>query len=80
MNAFVLTDLSTGLLLADSTTATSAPVIPIGGLWFWGLLLAACLVWYSTVTIYVAIRGALDIKHMLARLQHLSRWDQEPPN
>jgi hypothetical protein len=35
---------------------------------FWAALLAACLVWYSTVTVYVAIRGALDIKHMLARL------------
>ena len=29
----------------------------------------ACLVWYSTVTVYVGIRGALDIKHMLARLR-----------
>jgi hypothetical protein len=37
--------------------------------WFWGLLLAACLIWYSTVTVYVAIRGAMDIKHMLGRLQ-----------
>ncbi len=47
--------------------------------WFWGAILAACIVWYSTVTIYVAIRGALDIKHMLARLQRLSTWDSEPP-
>ena len=43
----------------------------LGPHWFWGLLLAACLVWYSTVTIYVAIRGGLDIKHMLARLKDL---------
>ena len=36
---------------------------------FWSLLAIACLVWYSTITIYVAIRGAIDIKHMLARLR-----------
>jgi hypothetical protein len=28
----------------------------------------ACVVWYSTVTVYVAIKGAADIKNMLARL------------
>ena len=26
------------------------------------------LVWYSSVTIYVGIRGAFDIKHMLRKL------------
>jgi hypothetical protein len=36
--------------------------------WFWGLLTLACLVWYSTITIYVAIKGANDIRHMLRRL------------
>jgi hypothetical protein len=35
---------------------------------FWKLLAAACLVWYSTITVYVAIRGAADIRHMLRRL------------
>jgi hypothetical protein len=35
---------------------------------FWWLLTAACLIWYSTVTVYVAIRGASDIRQMLARL------------
>lgn len=35
---------------------------------FWWLLTLACLAWYSTVTIYVAIRGVLDIKQMLRRL------------
>jgi hypothetical protein len=29
---------------------------------------SACVVWYSTITIYVAIKGGADIKHMLARL------------
>jgi len=28
----------------------------------------ACVVWYSTITVYVAIKGAADIKSMLARL------------
>lgn len=35
----------------------------------WGLLTLAVIVWYSTVTIYVGIRGAVDIKHMLATLK-----------
>ncbi len=29
---------------------------------------AASVAWYSTITIYVAIKGGADIKHMLARL------------
>jgi hypothetical protein len=37
--------------------------------WFWGALTAACVIWYSTITIYVAIKGAKDIKNMLARLE-----------
>ncbi len=41
--------------------------------WFWWLLTAAVLVWYSTVTIYVAIRGAMDIRGMLNRLK---AWDE----
>jgi len=36
--------------------------------WFWGTLTVVCVVWYSTITIYVAIKGAADIKNMLARL------------
>jgi hypothetical protein len=28
----------------------------------------ACVVWYSTITVYVAIKGAGDIKNMLDRL------------
>ncbi len=39
--------------------------------WFWGLLTLACLVWYSTITIYVAVKGAGDIRHMLRRLSGL---------
>jgi hypothetical protein len=36
--------------------------------WFWWLLTAACVVWYSTITVYVAIRGVFDIRNMLRRL------------
>jgi hypothetical protein len=35
---------------------------------FWWLLTMACVVWYSTITVYVAVRGAMDIKEMLKRL------------
>ncbi|MEW6252465.1 MAG: hypothetical protein AB1716_17645 [Planctomycetota bacterium] len=45
----------------------------IGEHWFWWLLLAAVIVWYSTVTVYVAIRGALDIRAMLRRLGESGR-------
>jgi len=36
--------------------------------WFWFALTMICVVWYLTVTVYVAIKGAADIKGMLARL------------
>jgi hypothetical protein len=36
--------------------------------WFWLLLTVACVVWYSVITVYVAVKGAKDIKNMLARL------------
>ena len=39
------------------------------GSWFWGLLTLACVVWYSLVTLYVAVRGAKDIRDMLDRLR-----------
>lgn len=47
----------------------------IGEHWFWWALSMACVVWYSTITIYVAVRGGSDIKHMLARLA-----DEQPSN
>ena len=37
--------------------------------WFWLLLTIASVVWYSTITVYVAYKGAIDIKNMLARLE-----------
>ncbi len=42
---------------------------------FWGLLTITVLVWYSTITIYVAIRGAMDIRHMLRRLGERAKRD-----
>ena len=36
--------------------------------WFWFLAVVLVVVWYSSVTIYVSIRGVLDIKEMLKRL------------
>lgn len=45
----------------------------MGEHWFWFLLTAACVLWYSTITVYVAIRGAADIKHMLGRLDENER-------
>jgi hypothetical protein len=41
--------------------------------WFWLLLAAASLVWYSTVTVYVAWKGIKDIKKMLQRLASINR-------
>lgn len=45
--------------------------------WFWGALTIACVIWYSTITIYVAIKGAADIKNMLARLGAEAERDAE---
>ena len=36
--------------------------------WFWLIMTIAVLAWYSTITIYVAVRGTLDVKNMLKRL------------
>lgn len=44
---------------------------------FWALLTLAVLVWYSTITIYVGIRGAIDIKHMLRALRDDASDDRE---
>jgi len=41
----------------------------IGEHWFWWLVTLAVVVWYSTVTVYVALKGTLDIRQMLRRLK-----------
>jgi len=45
--------------------------------WFWWALTAACVTWYSTITVYVAIKGAKDIKNMLARLDAQAAADRK---
>jgi hypothetical protein len=40
---------------------------------FWWLITWACVAWYSTLTVYVAVKGAYDIKKMLAKLQRPDR-------
>jgi hypothetical protein len=35
----------------------------------WFLIITACVVWYSTITIYVAIKGRADIRDMLRDLR-----------
>lgn len=45
---------------------------------FWWTLSMTCVVWYSTVTVYVAIKGAADIKGMLARLAS-GQFDADNP-
>ena len=36
--------------------------------WFWWLITAAVMVWYSTITVYISIKGVTDIKTMLRHL------------
>ena len=36
---------------------------------FWWLLTWAALVWYSTLTVYVAVRGVREIRRMLEGLK-----------
>lgn len=44
----------------------------MGEHWFWLLLTAACVLWYSTITVFVAFRGMKDIRGMLSRLAERS--------
>lgn len=44
---------------------------------FWWIVTMACILWFSTITVYVAIRGGLDIKHMLRRLKPLEGEQRE---
>lgn len=50
--------------------------------WFWLGLTITSVVWYLTITVYVAVRGAWDIQHMLAQLDALrtSHNDDAPGN
>ena len=46
--------------------------------WFWWLATLAVLVWYSTVTIYIAVNGTLDIRQMLRRLKEGEKEKDKP--
>ena len=48
--------------------------------WFWWAMTAACVVWYSTITIYVSFKGAKDIKNMLARLDAIKKREEAGEN
>jgi hypothetical protein len=37
--------------------------------WFWALVTGVALLWYSTITVYVAVRAVSDIRRMLGRLK-----------
>ncbi|MBK8037241.1 MAG: hypothetical protein IPK22_08910 [Verrucomicrobiaceae bacterium] len=40
---------------------------------FWLVLTLAALFWYGSVTLYVSVKGAADIREMLARLRNRDR-------
>jgi hypothetical protein len=50
--------------------------------WFWFSATVLVVVWYSSITIYVAIRGAADIKQMLRNLarDHERKREQNDSN
>jgi len=41
--------------------------------WFWWLLTLSCVIWYATITVYVAVKGFSDIRNMLRRLENEQR-------
>jgi hypothetical protein len=45
--------------------------------WFWGSLTLAVLAWYSTVTVYVAVKGVMDIKEMFHELSSRQRAEKD---
>jgi hypothetical protein len=49
-------------------TIVNEMIMMLKGHWFWGTMTLACLVWYSTITIYVTIKGIGDIRKMLRKL------------
>ena len=48
--------------------------------WIWWALTMSCILWYSTITVYVAIRGVADIKGMLGRLSAMGDESDEKGN
>ncbi len=50
------------------------------GHWFWALLTVAVVLWYSTVTVVVAVQGSFDLRGMLRGLRddHPAASDEKP--
>jgi hypothetical protein len=48
--------------------------------WFWAGVALLSIVWYSTITVYVAIRGSFDIRHMLDRLKETAPASEQTPD
>lgn len=44
---------------------------------FWFVMMVACMGWYSVITLYVAIKGAGDIRTMLEKLERNKHNDAE---
>ena len=38
--------------------------------WFWFIMTCAAIIWYSTITVYVAFKGIFDIRDMLGRIKN----------
>lgn len=45
---------------------------------FWWLMTWAVVIWYSVVTVYVTVKGAFDIRNMLAHLSGHGLTNGEP--
>jgi hypothetical protein len=46
---------------------------------FWLCVTVAALLWYSCITVYVAIKGVTDIKDMLKRLADRTASNHDEP-
>lgn len=47
---------------------------------FWWALTIACVLWYSAITWYVALRGARDIQELLKRLRTKHQTEAQSKN
>ena len=47
--------------------------------WFWLFLSIACVVWYMTITVFVAVKGFGDIKSMFSKMA-ADKEDAPPAN
>ena len=47
---------------------------------FWFLAVWACVLWYCVITVYVAVRGASDIRQMLRDLRERGDGDPAAPD